>query len=235
MPEQRPYLSGEEWINEILEGEKDFSNTTIEDVFDATPHIENLNSYLRTHNLRQNPIYLENSEIHGLTAPGIYLPFLKGRKSDFSYSTLSDAWLQGGDLREGKFERVDFRGAKLWKANFWHAQMPYADFHSNKNLYGIRLVGADCRHVLFSGADMKEAEVREAHFEYADLRRVQLDTEEEDGTTSKRREAFIINLNSAHFHQTKISSSLLWLPMFFPGKDCFIVENTPASLPDENL
>ena len=134
---RRKQLSGEEFIERLLSGERDFSKTSIR----AGTHLDRIDgyaemlTYLRNEALLPNILYpfdLSNSLWHYITAPELFLPFINATSFrapesnlqgiNFAYSNLNFARFKGTYLAGAKF-----KGASLYKTNFRDADVTDTD------------------------------------------------------------------------------------------------------------
>lgn len=131
-------MKGDEFIKKILAGERDFSYINLIRGFnlnfkkgvnlnDYLEEFKNLQDYLKSQNLKENPIDLTNSNLNYFKAKGIYLPYVRANFTNFQKSNLGYATL----------EHADFMGA-----HFENATLSYADL-KNANVRGVNFSGSD--------------------------------------------------------------------------------------------
>jgi len=147
-------MKGEDFIRKILEGQRDFYGIELEYNFDLASHelFGRMQEYLRKQYLTKYPIMINNCDLSGVKASGLYLPYVKAESSiiwnsNFEYSTLSFADFHGADLAYADFRHVDldhadFRNANLHQVNLEHANLYFADFRG-ANFDSTQLLGAD--------------------------------------------------------------------------------------------
>src|SRR3970282_1433856 len=93
-----------DFVNRVLAGERDFSNTKIEGDFTAVDSYEEMNSFLAgLTDLRENPILLNGIDWSGVKAPGIYLLGAKMAGANFAGSDLHDADMRRSGLTGANF------------------------------------------------------------------------------------------------------------------------------------
>ncbi|MFQ5969167.1 MAG: pentapeptide repeat-containing protein [Nitrososphaerales archaeon] len=163
MQTERKQMTGEDFIRKILEGERNFYGIELEYNFDLGSHelFENMQDYLRKQNLAKFPIIINNSDLSGVKASGLYLPHANFEgsilwNSNFEYSILNFANFHNADLtytdfRHSELDHADFRNAVLQHVNFKHANLYFSDFRDANfdfiQLFGADLVLADLRGV----------------------------------------------------------------------------------------
>ena len=147
-------MRGEDFIRKILEGERDFYGIELEYNFDLSGHelFGKMQDYLRKQYLAKYPIIINNSDLSGVKASGLYLPYVKLEgsilwNSNFEYSILNFAEFHNADLtytdfRHTELDHADFRNAELQHVNFKHANLYFSDFRG-ANFDSTQLLGAD--------------------------------------------------------------------------------------------
>ncbi len=156
-------MKGEDFIRKILEGERDFYGIELEYNFDLSGHelFGKLQNFLRKQNLPKYPIMINNSDLSGVRASGLYLPYVKLEGSIlwnaiFEYSILSFANFHNADFaysdfKHTKLDHADFQSVNLDHVNFEHANLYFADLRGanfdSSQLLGTDLVLADLRGV----------------------------------------------------------------------------------------
>ena len=111
---QLKYMEGKEFVRQALSGERDFSKTRLEEGFDLSGYesFDELQKYLKNQNLKENPFAIDYSQLKGVKAIGIYLPYVRGWVAD-----LKGAHLRGADLGRADLWGADLKGAHLWGAD----------------------------------------------------------------------------------------------------------------------
>ncbi|MFQ5941020.1 MAG: pentapeptide repeat-containing protein [Nitrososphaerales archaeon] len=177
-------MKGEDFIQKILEGVREFYGIELEYNFDLSGHelFEKMQDYLRKQYLAKYPIMINNSDLSGVKATGLYLPYVKlgGSilwNSNFEYSILNFA---------------DFRNADLTYADFRHTELDHADFQ-NANLQNVNFKQANLYFADFRGANFDFTQLLGANLVLADLRGV------------KNLEKSL-NLRCASFAETKVTA-----------------------------
>ncbi|MEM4702983.1 MAG: pentapeptide repeat-containing protein [Candidatus Pacearchaeota archaeon] len=146
-------MKGDELVKKILAGERNFSRIKLEEGFNLSNHesFEELQKYLINAGLYLNPIIIDNSELRGVVAKTLYLPFFRGREADLSGADLSEANLSG---------------AYIWRANLSRAYL------SEANLSGAYIWRANLSEAYLSEANLLRAYLSEANLSRADLKNV---------------------------------------------------------------
>lgn len=154
-------MKGEDFIRQILEGQRDFYGIELEYNFDLNGHelFGKMQEYLRKQYLAKYPIIISNSDLSGIKAAGLYLPYAKIESSvvwnaNFDYATLSFVDFQSSDFTYSIFRHADLKHTDLRNANLQNVDLTHA------NLYFSDLKGAnfDSTKVLATNlilADMK--------------------------------------------------------------------------------
>jgi len=182
MAKKLTFMKGEEFVQKILSGERDFSNIELEQDFNLCGYegFDELQSYLKDADLEEKPLIVENSKFRQLDADGIYLPFLKANNASFKHAAFMEANLKGS-----QFENTNFRYARLAKANMMDSNLKNADLQlADLNLASLintvlseaNFSGADLQYTNMQKADMKGIKnlglarfVETANFQFADL------------------------------------------------------------------
>lgn len=165
-------LSGAEWIEKLLAGERDFAAVKLERYSNLSGHdgFLTLQRYLKDADLAAESIILDNADLTGVDADGLYMPFLKAtgacfkhaalmesnlqssqlRSADLRYARLPEANLTGSDLRDADLRQTDlslaickncqFGGANLAGTNLWFANIESSHIHGILNLAKARSV-----------------------------------------------------------------------------------------------
>ena len=116
---QLKYMEGKEFVRQALSGERDFSKTRLEEGFDLSGYesFDELQKYLKNQNLKENPFAIDYSQLKGVKAIGIYLPYVRGWVADLKGAHLRGADLGGADLGRADLWGADLKGAHLWGAD----------------------------------------------------------------------------------------------------------------------
>jgi uncharacterized protein YjbI with pentapeptide repeats len=177
MEVERKQMRGEDFIRKILEGEREFYGIELEYNFDLSGHelFGRMQDYLKKQYLAKYPIMINNSDLSGVKATGLYLPYVKLEgsilwNSNFEYSVLSFANFQNSDLSytdftNAKLDHVNFQNANLQHVNLRHTNLYFSDFRGADfdftHLFGANLILADLRGVKNLG---KSYNLRSANF-----------------------------------------------------------------------
>ena len=148
------YMAGREFVRQVSSGERDFSRMRLEEGFDLSGYdcfdgMQECLIYLQNH--EANPLLITGSQLRGVKARGIYLPFVKGKGASFRRAELGEVNFEGADL-----ERADFEGADLEGAYFLRAHLEKA------HLQGAHLQGAHLKRAHLKRADLERADLKGA-------------------------------------------------------------------------
>ena len=188
-------MGGEEFIKKILAGERDFSEIELELQFDLSGNesFDALQEYLKTQDLKTNPLDISHSYLAQIKARNLYFPYVKAKRT----------YLGRADLRGANLWKANLGGANLWKANLGGAYLERANLREanlrGANLRGANLGGADLRRANLGGADLREAYLERAYLERADL-----------GGADLREANHLENargLDNASFYRTKVTKA----------------------------
>lgn len=175
-------LTADELIRRILGGERDFRATQIpadKANLAAADGYAEMNAYLLTQDLRDQPIDAQGVEWRGLQAPGLYFlgsrmagADLSGgnlagadlRRADFTGGRLRDADLRRAVFNQGRYIETDFTGAVMCGSDFYEANF------SKAQLIDVDLAGAYTLRSNLSGADFTGSQLTRATFYRSDLR-----------------------------------------------------------------
>lgn len=96
-------LTGNSFIEGILNGERAFPRIQLPDGFrlSSHPRFEELNKYLKAQgldNLKKEPLIIRNSMLNGLVAERLYLPYVQGEMANLEKANLEKAYLFGANL-----------------------------------------------------------------------------------------------------------------------------------------
>ncbi len=150
MAENRIEMKGNEFVEKLLSGEKDFSRIHLEPFF-ALSADERFAEVLMTFTqveMEESPIVLDNADCTGLDADGLCLPFLQAQGSCFKRATFMDADLPSANFSEADFRYARFLQADLSSCNLQGADLRQADLNLAK-LNQSQLDGAD-----FAGSNL---------------------------------------------------------------------------------
>ena len=158
MATQLVNMKGEEFVRKILAGERDFSRIKLEEGFDLAGYegFSEMLEYLIKTDLQKSPLILDYSELKGIKAKELYLPFVRGEEAHFEEADLREAYFEGAYFKGAGFGRADLHGANFCGAYLREAYFCRADLHGS----------------YFEGACFLGANFCRADLEMADLRRV---------------------------------------------------------------
>ncbi len=132
MAEQLTQVSGNELVEKILVGERDFSGIRCEG-FDLAGHerFKELNQYLKDQDLKENPVIITGSSLVRIHAPRLYLLNVKGEGAylagaNLTKADLARAYLAGADLARAYLAEANLAGADLTRANLAEANLARA-------------------------------------------------------------------------------------------------------------
>ena len=101
MPEQLKNMSVDEFVTKLMSGERYFAGIRLPEGANLAGHggYGALLEYLNAANFsEQDHVVLDGSELNGLKAQKVYLPFLRGKEANLGGAYLSAADLWRGDL-----------------------------------------------------------------------------------------------------------------------------------------
>jgi len=175
-------LTGEEFARKILGGERDFANIRLERNFHLSEHpsFSDIQKYLQEEDLSDCPIILRNSELIGIMANGLSLPFLDGESANlerafipyanlmsgnFARANLSNAYFNGTNFsRDSAMQRAtNFQGALLFQTDFRHANL------INSLFYDVDATGGNFQGALLCMAIFYNTNLEDANLERSDL------------------------------------------------------------------
>jgi uncharacterized protein YjbI with pentapeptide repeats len=148
-----------------------------------------------------------------LFAPGRASPALDRltlRKADLSGVNLADLVFRGTrvDLSEAELARATLRGADLWGAKAFKADLHEADCTS-ANFGPALLIGSDLRRARLRGARMGSAKLDGADLSGADLRGASLQSAHFKGATMNGTKLEHADVNDAYFVDVVMDSATL--------------------------
>jgi uncharacterized protein YjbI with pentapeptide repeats len=154
-------MSGTEFIQSVLAGERNFTGMALEDGFDLCGHerFTELQDYLKRCDLQQQPLDLSGARCRGLSADGWHLPFVRAANASFREAKLLGANLEGAVLTGADLRHVCLAGGKLDRADLGNADLRAADFNL-ASLKGAKLGGADCLLTSLEFTNMMKADLR---------------------------------------------------------------------------
>src|SRR5688572_13542862 len=106
-------LTADELVRRILAGERSFGGTQIpadKGNLAAAEGFAEMNAYLLTQDLREQPIEAQGVDWRGLQAPGLYFLGSKLAGADLSGANLEGADLRRADLTGGRLRDANLRG-----------------------------------------------------------------------------------------------------------------------------
>ncbi len=177
---KKEYLSGREFIKRILDGELNFASIQLEEncPLDSYKEYPSLLAYLAVQDFQKEPLILIASDLRGLRAKNIYIPFVQANEADFSFADLQSANLSHGCIDESNFYAADLREAKLrgikgWKSDFLRALVRGIDFTGafleRANLSEIMLEDAMLEKTVLRSASLKKTGLRRTFVQGADF------------------------------------------------------------------
>lgn len=183
---QKIRMSGQEFLQKLLEGEREFREVIVEPYFNLSGNEQfaALQEQLRAAELEDSPIILERADLTGIDADGLHMPFVKANGACFKHATLMEA-----NLESSEFENADFRYAKLSQTNMKTCHLRDADLRQsdlnlaelNRSLLsGANMAGANLLFTNLQGADIKgivnlqlARSVETANFQFVSLEEVE--------------------------------------------------------------
>ncbi len=210
------YMSGNEFINKILSGERDFSNIKLEKRFNLNKHegFVTLNDYLKSQtNLSDNPIIIDNSDLKGITARELHLPYISGKSANLRWAKLYKSNFECGnfegvEIRFANFIAVNFECANLYNAifrstNLRDSNMRYANLEG-ADISWANLEGANLERVNLEGANLERANLGWANLEGANLRDSNLKLASLIDANLKWAKIYRANLEGANLNGTRL-------------------------------
>ena len=160
MAMKRIYMSGEEFVQKLLDGEKNFSDVVLEPGFGLSRHerFPEIQKVLDEGATEDKPVFCERADFTGLDADGVNLPYLKANGACFKQATFME-----GKFESSEFERCDFRYARLPQADMKACHFRDADFRQAD--LNLALLNSS----LFSGANMAGANLLFVNLQAADI------------------------------------------------------------------
>ncbi len=158
---QKIRMSGQEFIQKLLEGEREFPGVILEPYFSlsANEQFAAIQEHLRAADLENAPIILEGADLTGLNADNLYMPFVKANRACFKHATLMEAHLDSSE-----FENADFRYARLPQTNMKTCHLRDADLRqTDLNL-------AELNGSLLTGANVAGANLLFANLQATDIK-----------------------------------------------------------------
>jgi uncharacterized protein YjbI with pentapeptide repeats len=167
--------SGSEFIDAILGGQRDFTGLCLEDNFSLDGHrfARDVQSYLLSANLEEQPLVLNRGRLKGLRATHLNLAFTEAEGAD-----CANANFTGCVFRHALLRGVGFQAITLCEANLEFADMHAAFLHNanctDANFHGVYLHGSVLNDAVFDRAKLTEAHLDSAYslrasFRHADL------------------------------------------------------------------
>lgn len=220
-------LTGEEFVDGITNGERDFSSVKLPEdcdinVFRGCISSVKMQAYLKKHwrEFQEKPINISDSDLTGLIAPPSFrVPYLIGR----------NAVLNGANLWRAKLWKADLRGAKLRGANLnesepWGADLRDADLEGahleraqlsrnaklqNANLKAVkakllRCEESDLNEAIFEGGDLRGAEFQQSDFKDVNFKKANLSGANFWGSDLETTDLEKANLKSTSFANTDL-------------------------------
>ena len=203
------YMAGREFVRQVSSGERDFSRMRLEEGFDLSGYdcfdgMQECLIYLQNH--EANPLLITGSQLRGVKARGIYLPFVKGKGASFRRAELGEVNFEGADLERADFEGADLEGAYFLRAHLEKAHFGGADLRW-AYLEGAHLQGAHLEKAHLQGAHLEKAHLQGAHLQGAHLKRAHLkraDLERADLKGALHLKD-ALGLGTTHFLRTRVS------------------------------
>lgn len=138
-------LKGNEFVRRVLAGERDFSRIKLMDL-DLSEHqydtFVELNEYLKTRDLKQEPIIFNESELSFIKAGGLWLPYVKANRTSFKEGYFSHANFRCGEFPRASFYKTNLEAANCEVCDFYNAYFKDTDLYQTK-LGGARFKFAD--------------------------------------------------------------------------------------------
>jgi uncharacterized protein YjbI with pentapeptide repeats len=184
-------ISGEEFIEAILNGERNLSRIKLEKNCDLTrcERFPDLQEYFVQDGYKDR-IDISYSELKGVIARKIDWCFVIAKGTD-----LEGADLSGADLYRAKLGGANLKGARLAGANLWGADLSGAD------LTGAYLIEANLTEAVLDNADLTKAELQKANLynaRFLETKLVEADLRDVENLKTVRY------LGTAYIYRTKV-------------------------------
>jgi len=213
MPTQLTQISGKEFVEKILQDERDFSGIRLEPNFNLSGYegFAEMQAYLKKQELSENPVIIDHSEFYHINAKGLYLPFVRGTGANLRGAFLQGASLQGAYLAEASLQNAYLPRADLWKAVLHGAFLQGANLQYT-NLREVHLAGASLQGANLKKADLwkaflRGADLRGANLQYTNLREVELEGANFWGADLRGARGLenALNLGLAFYQNTRVT------------------------------
>jgi uncharacterized protein YjbI with pentapeptide repeats len=195
-------MKGNEFVRKILSGERDFTRIIIDGrgvkgsakPLTGPEEFEAMQEYLKSANLKAEPLNLGSAQLHYVNIDGIYMPYTVARGIVITgFSSIRGVNLEGANLKSNydtenskvdqtelianfdgsNMKGVDFHNADLCSAQFRDCDLRNADFYrvsgDGFSFDGANLEDANFTRAFLNRSRFKGACVRGANFEHAQL------------------------------------------------------------------
>ena len=154
-------IAGEEFVNKLLEGERDFSGIRLEPYFDLSGHerFPSIREVFTDERLKENPVLLNDADLTGINADFLHLPFLKANNVCFKHATLMRVNFESSEMRSANFRYARLQQADLERCDLRNADMRQADLYL-ANLTECELTDADVAGAVLFYTDMRSANIK---------------------------------------------------------------------------
>lgn len=159
-------IKGEELVDKILSGERDFTGIHLQN-FDVTKNERygELFQYLMNHKDefyegrgKYNPIILDESKLRDVDLDRLYLRSLQAKNSELTSCLFEFCYLENANFNGSTITNCWFSNSYLERVNFKEAKIESADFE-----------GAYLRNATFKDAEIEQAKFRDANLTCVDL------------------------------------------------------------------
>lgn len=211
------FISGNEFVEKILSGERDFQNLRLEPGFNLSMHesYKDLNIRQKFVSVKTNPYLISgssflflNAELDWSYAIGKNTSFYGANlnKSDFRHSIL-----QGSDFTHTNLEHSNFYRANLRHSRFDYSNLQNASFNY-ASLNGVSFQSSYLRDANLGNAKLKYVNFKDANLTFASLMNADLDCAHFNNTNlslttleNAKNLDKVSNLNWALYHFTRVS------------------------------
>lgn len=172
-------MSGYEFVQKGLAGERDFRGIHLSGFnFHVDEGGRELQEYFKGQDFKKDPIDVSGSNLEGLCAFKIDLPYLRARgtllyEAHLEVPNLEGADFSGANLRNTHLSYANLEGAMMREAILARARLYRSNLH-RANLYQTNLQTADFRWASLDSADMRYANAWGTNFEEATLDRADI-------------------------------------------------------------
>ena len=155
MAKRKIYLSGEEFVKKLYEGEKTLQNIELPSGTNLllVEGFNELREKIKNQGVSQDSVNLSEGSYQGIVAPEFLMPYVIAYDADFSGAVMPKS-----DFRGGQFGGAIFNGAYMGNSIFSQANLNHVSMKKSS----------------LTGAILTRAKVIESDLEYSDFSRTDL-------------------------------------------------------------